>query len=147
MSKLRLVGSLVIALAVVVGIGWWGIRTFGLRVPAGTTLAANVPPTPRQDLGNVYAVGGVVNAPIPIYKPEPPYTPEARAAKLQGTFVSSVVIDDRGNVKDVQVKRSLDQGLDESAMQTMRTWKFKPATKDGKPVPVRVTVEVSFRLF
>jgi protein TonB len=57
------------------------------------------------------------------------------------------VIDASGNVADVEVVRPVDRGLDESAAQTLRTWKFEPATKDGKPVPVKVVVEVSFRLF
>ena len=57
------------------------------------------------------------------------------------------MIDDSGNVADVEVVRPIDRGLDESAMQTLRTWKFAPATKDGKPVPVKVVVEVSFKLF
>jgi len=147
MSKPRLVASLVIALAVVVGAGWWGVKNFWLSAPAGNRLTANIVATPRHDLGKVYTVGDGVTAPIPIYKPEPPYTDEARAAKLEGTDVSSVVIDDSGNVADVQVVRRLGNGLDESAAQTLRTWKFKPALKDAKPVPVRVVVEVSFRLF
>jgi protein TonB len=83
-----------------------------------------------------------------IYKPEPDYTKEARAAKLEGTNVSSLVIDDSGRVADVRLTRSSgDEGLDESAMRTLRTWKFKPALKKGKPVPVRVIVEVSFKIF
>jgi protein TonB len=41
----------------------------------------------------------------------------------------------------------VDKGLDENAIETLRTWKFKPAMKKGKPVPVKVVVEVSFRLF
>ena len=32
-------------------------------------------------------------------------------------------------------------------MDTVKTWKFKPAMKDGKPVPCKVSVEVGFRLF
>ena len=147
MSKPRLIGSLVIALAVVVGTGWWGVKTFWLSAPAWSTLAANVVPTPGRDLGKVYKVGNGVTAPIPTYKPEPPYTKDAKAAKLQGTGVYSAVIDDSGNVADVQVVRPVDRGLDESAAQTLRTWKFKPATKDGKPVAVKVVVEVSFKLF
>ncbi|MGA9646519.1 MAG: M56 family metallopeptidase, partial [Candidatus Korobacteraceae bacterium] len=146
MSKPRLIASLVIALAVVVGAGWWGVKTFWLNAPARSTLAANIVAAPRHDLGKVYTVGNGITVPIPTYKPEPPYTKEARAAKLQGTVVCSVVVDDTGNVADVQVVRSLEKGLDESAMQTLRTWKFQPATKDGKPVPVKVVVEVSFRL-
>jgi TonB family protein len=38
------------------------------------------------------------------------------------------------------------EGLDESALKTLRKWKFKPAMKKGKPVPVTVMVEVTFRL-
>ena len=147
MSKPRLIASMVIALAVLGAAGWWGVRTFWLRTPARSRLTANVVATPRHDLGKVYTVGEGVAAPIPIYKPDPGYTQEARAAKLQGTGVYSTVIDDSGSVADVQVVRPLDKGLDESAMQTLRTWKFKPATKDGKPVPVKVMVEVSFRLY
>jgi TonB family protein len=147
MSKPRLIASLVIALAVVVGTGWWGVKTFWLSAPARSALAANIVPTPRHDLGKVFTVGDGVTAPIPIYKPEPPYTGEARAAKLQGTGVYSAVIDDSGNVADVKVVRPADRGLDESAAHTLRTWKFKPATKDGKPVPVKVVIEVSFRLY
>jgi TonB family protein len=147
MSKPRLIASLVIALAVVVGTSWWGVKTFWLRAPAKGSLTANIAAVPRRELGKVYTVGDGVTAPIPIYKPEPPYTDKARAAKLQGTGVYSAVIDDSGNVADVQVVRSLEKGLDESAMQTVRTWKFKPAMKDGKPVSVKGTLEVSFRLF
>jgi TonB family protein len=147
MSKPRLIASLVIALAVVVGTGWWGVKTFWLTAPANSYLTANIVPVPRRDLGKVYTVGNGVTAPIPTYKPEPPYTKDARATKLQGTGVYSAVIDDSGNVADVEVVRPIDRGLDESAMQTLRTWKFAPATKDGKPVPVKVVVEVSFKLF
>jgi TonB family protein len=147
MSKPRLIASLVIALAVLGAAGWWGVKTFWLSAPAKSKLTANIVATPRHDLRKVYTVGEGVTSPIPIYKPDPGYTREARAAKLGGTDAFSVVVDDSGNVADVQVVRPLDKGLDESAMQTLRTWKFKPAAKDGKPVPVRVMVEVTFKLF
>jgi TonB family protein len=38
------------------------------------------------------------------------------------------------------------EGLDESVINTVRTWKFKPAMKKGKPVPVKVHLQVNFRL-
>ena len=147
MSKPRLIASLAIALAVLVGAGWWAVKTFWLSAPAKNRLTANIVATPRHDLGKVYRVGDGVRAPIPTYKPDPPFTKGAKAAKLQGTGVYSAVIDDSGNVAEVEVVRPLDKGLDENAMQTLRTWKFKPATKDGKPVPVKVMVEVAFKLY
>jgi TonB family protein len=98
--------------------------------------------------GGVFSVGGNVSAPIPIYKPEPAYSEEARKAKYQGTVVLWIVVDAQGNVaNDVRVVKPLGLGLDEKAMETVRTWKFKPAMRNGTPVPVRVIVEVSFRLF
>jgi len=97
--------------------------------------------------GGVYSVGGNVSAPIPIYKPEPAYSEEARKAKYQGTVVLWIVVDAHGNVTDCNVVKPLGLGLDEKAKEAVRTWKFKPAMRNSVPVPVRVIVEVSFRLF
>lgn len=97
--------------------------------------------------GGAYSVGGNVTAPIPIYKPEPPYSEEARKAKYQGTVVIYIVVDTQGNVTDARVVKPLGLGLDEKALDTVRTWKFKPGMRNGVPVAVRVMVEVSFRLF
>lgn len=97
--------------------------------------------------GGPFSVGGNVTAPIPIYKPEPPYSEEARKAKYMGVVALMIVVDAQGNVIDVRVIKPLGLGLDEKAVETVRTWKFKPAMRNGAPVPVRVSVEVSFRLF
>jgi len=97
--------------------------------------------------GGPFSVGGNVLAPIPIYKPEPPYSEEARKAKYQGTVVLWIVVDAQGNVSDARVVKPLGLGLDEKAVETVHTWKFKPAMRNGAAVPVRVMVEVSFRLF
>ncbi len=104
---------------------------------------------PNKDSGTnseIYSVGGSVSAPIPVYKPEPTYTEEARKAKYQGTIVLWIVVDSQGNVTDCRVAKPLGLGLDEKAVETVRTWKFKPALRNGVPVSVRATVEVSFRL-
>jgi TonB family protein len=97
--------------------------------------------------GGVYSVGGGVSEPIPIYKPDPAYSEEARKAKYQGTVVLWIIVDASGAVTDCRVVKPLGLGLDEKAVETVRTWKFKPAQRNGMPVPVRVMVEVSFRLF
>jgi protein TonB len=98
--------------------------------------------------GGPYSVGGGVSPPIPIYKPEPAYSEEARKAKYQGTVVLWIIVDAQGNVApDVRVVKPLGLGLDEKAVEAVKTWKFKPAMRNSAPVPVRVMVEVSFRLF
>lgn len=89
---------------------------------------------------------GVV-APVPLEKPDPKYTPEAKAGKVQGIVKLSIVIEPDGTVGDVKVIQSLEKSLDQSAVDTVKTWKFKPATKDGKPVAVKSDIEIMFALY
>jgi TonB family protein len=85
--------------------------------------------------------------PIATHTPSPPYTDEAHRAKLRGTLVLKLVVDAQGNVTDViEISKPLGEGLDESAMKTVRSWKFKPATLNGTPVSVRIAVEFSFSM-
>jgi TonB family protein len=92
-------------------------------------------------------VGGGVSAPRAIFRPEPEYSEEARKAKFQGTVVLSLVVGPDGRAHDIRVRRSLGLGLDEKAVETVRTWKFEPARKDGQPVAVLISIEVNFRLY
>ncbi len=97
--------------------------------------------------GGPYRVGGGVSAPRILYAPDPDYSEEARKAKYQGTVVLWVVVGPDGRPRDIRVQRSLGLGLDEKAMEAVKTWKFEPARKDGQPVAVQINVEVNFRLY
>jgi periplasmic protein TonB len=97
--------------------------------------------------GGVFRVGGGVSAPKELYAPEPEYSEEARKAKYQGTCVLYVIVGADGRPRDLRVARSLGLGLDEKAIDAVKTWKFEPAMKDGKPVAVAISVEVEFRLY
>ena len=96
--------------------------------------------------GGVFRIGGGVSAPKAIYAPDPEYSEEARKAKFQGTVVLFVVVDEKGNPKDLRVIRPLGLGLDQKAIEAVEKWRFNPGKKDGKPVPVQATIEVNFRL-
>lgn len=97
--------------------------------------------------GGLFHVGNGVTAPIGIYMPDPDYSDEARKAKYQGTVVLNVIVGADGRVHNAAVARSLGMGLDEKAIEKVMIWKFKPATKDSKPVAVEVSVEVTFNLY
>jgi periplasmic protein TonB len=98
--------------------------------------------------GSVYVPGrGGVTAPIPIFAPEAEFSDEARQQKYQGVCVVALIVDARGYPQNVHVVQHLGMGLDEKAMEAIRKYRFKPATKDGKPVAAVMTVEVDFRLF
>ena len=87
-----------------------------------------------------------VTGPKPTYHPDPEYTDQARRKKISGTVVLSIVVTPEGTVRDAKVVTSLDKGLDQQAVNTVSSWKFEPATKDGKPVAVRIAVETTFRI-
>jgi TonB family protein len=93
-----------------------------------------------------HRVGNGVTAPRLLYKVEPAYTEEARAAKFQGTVLLYVEIGTDGLAHNISVKRTLGMGLDEKAIEAVLNWKFQPGTEEGQPVPVAATIEVNFRL-
>jgi protein TonB len=97
--------------------------------------------------GGAYRVGGGVSPPKVLFQPDPEYSEEARKAKYQGTVVLWVIVGPDGRVHDIKVSRGLGLGLDEKAIEAVRQWKFDPARKDNQPVPVQVSIEVSFRLY
>ena len=95
---------------------------------------------------NVYRIGGGVTAPVPLEKPEPQYSEEARLAKLAGTATVYAEIGPDGLAHNVTVVNGLGLGLDEKAIAAISQWKFKPGTKDGQPVTVQAMIEINFRL-
>ena len=97
--------------------------------------------------GGPYRVGGGVSAPKPLYTPDPEYSEEARKAKYQGVVVLWLVIGPDGRPREIKIARPLGMGLDQKAVEAVRTWRFDPARKDGQPVAVQMNVEVSFRLY
>ncbi|HTB16728.1 MAG TPA: energy transducer TonB [Bryobacteraceae bacterium] len=96
--------------------------------------------------GGAYRIGGGVSPPSILYKVEPEYSEEARKAKFQGTVLLFVVVDEKGNPRDIKILRPLGLGLDQKAVEAVEKWKFSPGKKDGKPVPVQAQIEVNFRL-
>jgi TonB family protein len=93
----------------------------------------------------VFRPGPLVVAPFVVLRPKPAYTDEARLAKLEGGVLVSLVVGPEGGVRDPHVVRSLGLGLDESAVENVRSWQFKPGTKEGVAVDVAVDEEVFFR--
>jgi protein TonB len=97
----------------------------------------------------VYKVGDEgVKAPEPTFDVKPAYTAEAMRAKIQGRIQLEAVVGTDGKAGEIVVTRSLDKehGLDDNAVEALKQWRFKPGRKDGKVVPVRVEVEMTFVL-
>ena len=100
---------------------------------------------PRGD-GPPYRVGGDVTRPEIVSNTRPVYTELARRARITGTVIVEAVIDEQGNVTNVRVLKGLPMGLDKAAVDAIQTWKFKPATRQGQPVPVYYVLTVNFQV-
>jgi protein TonB len=91
-------------------------------------------------------LGGDIVPPVKLHYPQPRYTEEGRLSRIQGVVILEAIIDAEGNVHDVKVLKGLPMGLAESATETAREWKFKPAMLNGQPVPVYLNLTIHFSL-
>ena len=98
--------------------------------------------------GGVYRPGNGVTLPRVLREVKPQYTSDAMRAKVQGTVLLECIVQKDGSVGDVQVIRSLDStfGLDQQAVIAAKAWRFAPGTRLGEPVPVQITIELTFTL-
>ena len=94
-----------------------------------------------------YRIGHGVTPPKAISAPDPQYSEQARKAGLVGMVTMSLVVDTEGKPQNIRVLRRLGMGLDETAVAAVQTWRFQTAEKAGTPVPVRIMVEVRFRMY
>jgi general secretion pathway protein G len=113
---------------------------------AGTTAAELGTPKSLPVEGAVFGPEG--KAPIPIAQPLPPYTEEARKARIEGVVVLQAIIRKDGTIDSFKVVKGLGYGLDMSAINTIGAkWRFSPGTVKGAPVDTIANIEVRFRLF
>ncbi len=79
--------------------------------------------------------------------PDPKYSEEARHKGLEGTIVFLATVSEQGKAEQIGLVKSIDADLTASALQTLQSWRFKPAIGiDGMPIAVRIPIEVTFRL-
>jgi TonB family protein len=87
------------------------------------------------------------SVPTCIYCPYAQFSPQAIRNHTQGTALLVVIVGPDGRAHDIHVVKALPDGLTESAIDTVRSWKFKPATgPDGALAAVRQNIEVTFHL-
>lgn len=87
-----------------------------------------------------------VRAPVVVKEVKPKYTESAMRRRVEGTVELDLVVRTDGTVDDLSITRSLDVELDEEAVAATRQWRFRPGTKNGDPVSVKVSIELTFKV-
>ncbi|MGA6987804.1 MAG: TonB family protein [Terriglobales bacterium] len=123
---------------------WRTIQQWTWILPVG--LAACLAAGQENQPGPVYKVGGDVTAPRRIFTPEPTYAAEAWGKRITGEVSLTLNVLPDGTTNNIRVVKSLDPGLDQSAVETVGHWRFEPATKFGIPVSVEIGLVVNFRI-
>jgi periplasmic protein TonB len=98
--------------------------------------------------GGAYRPGSGITLPTVLREVKPAYTADAMRAKVQGSVWLECIVMPDGSVGDVKVTRSLDPifGLDQEAIKAAKQWRFRPGMRQGDPVPVIITIELTFTL-
>ncbi len=98
--------------------------------------------------GGPYRPGSGIETPRIVREVKPQYTADAMRAKIQGVVELEAVVLPDGTVGTIQVTRSLDRtfGLDQKAIEAVKQWRFIAGRRLGEPVPVLVTIELTFTL-
>ncbi len=110
-----------------------------------TARAAGVPLAGCGGPASAVRVGGDIKQPQKIRDQKAEYPPVAQEARVQGVVILEAEIDCEGNVADVRVLRGQPL-LNDAAVTAVRQWRYTPTLNNGMPVPVIMTVTVTFTL-
>ena len=108
-------------------------------IPDGPPAAGPSGPAAQRMTGDIVP-------PVKISGDIPLYTEEARQGRVQGVVILEAVIDVDGTVADVKVLKGLPLGLSDTAVAAAEEWRFRPALRNGEPVPVYYNLTVKFSL-
>src|SRR5947209_6575773 len=107
---------------------------------SSTPVAVPKVATPQR----VRVSAGVTNG-LLIRKPQPPYPPLARQARIQGTVILQAEISKTGDIQNLRLISGHPM-LAPAAIEAVKQWKYKPYLLNGEPVEVETTVQVNFTL-
>lgn len=134
-------------------------KIFLLSASAGSIAKGHQDPKPKDnekekdkdkeskpDAPVVYTPGPDVKPPKVVHYVEPKSSNSSKEAFVEGVVRLSAVVTPEGEPSDIQVTKGLSSEEDRNAVDAVKEWRFQPGTKDGKPVHVRVAIEIDFHL-
>jgi TonB family protein len=118
-----------------------------LQVAEIAATAVSQPPDPSlAGKGRWLKIAPPIQAPVAVERVEPVYPEDYRRARVAGLVVLEAALSETGAVENVGIIKSVAPGLDMAALSAVRQWKFKPAMRDGKAVPVLFNLTINFKL-
>jgi len=84
--------------------------------------------------------------PTPVKTPPPSYPNNLKRDGVAGVVAVKVLIDESGAVVECTVSKSSNAGFDQSAVDAVKSWKFKPAQKGGNAVKSKIVIPIKFSL-
>jgi protein TonB len=105
-------------------------------------LAASFTTAQTEPDETVYELGPGITPPRVTKQVSPQYA--GRGVRVVGSVTVGLVVTSRGLPQNVQVIKSLEKDVDQSAVDAVKQWRFDPGKKDGKPVAVRIALELDF---
>lgn len=115
----------------------------GTAVPVLVTIEMTFTLRDREVYDKTFAQ---VKAPVVIFEKRPAYTGAAMSRKAEGLVELEGIVGIDGRISELKVLKKLDPDLDARALEAVESWRFRPATLEGRPVPYRVQIELTFTL-
>ena len=102
----------------------------------------------KEDLGtlDIFDIGDLDNKPRPRKQAAPKYPSTAKRRGQEGYAIAEFIIDEFGNVVNVEIKNSSDPVFEAPTIDAIRGWKFTPGEKDGRKVKTRTRVKIPYTL-
>ncbi len=98
--------------------------------PAGHPPSAQHEPTPGNGVDTQSA-----DPAFPVFSPRPPVTDRTLLPSLSQQVIVDVKLSAAGDVLEATLVKGIGNALDQIVLETVKTWRFHPATVDGSPVP------------
>ncbi len=129
------------------GLGTGGQGGGGLVTKQGNTLGGqpdSLIATEADLKGKLAALSSVDQAPEPVHRAKPGYSPAMRKARVEGQVTAYLLVAVDGSVKDVKITADIGWDSREVATAALRRFRFRPAQKNGQPVAVWILHHIRF---
>ncbi len=82
--------------------------------------------------------------PVPVRTVAPDFPDNLKRDGVQGIVTVKCTVDEQGNVRDPTIEKSSNPAFEKPAVAAVKKWRFKPATQDGKPIAVQISIPIKF---